>query len=246
MALTRSNFLILLLSAFGCTQALAQPRVVEVSPGIELLEREFKSPEKVVPVSLIRINPSILKPKTLVLDPPGKISDAVRNSGLKLGINANFFDPSSRPLGLIISNGKRIRPLHRGGSLLTGVFLLTERGPEIIARENDYDYSQVLEAIQAGPLLIQRSQQTVIKERGDSTRRSAIAITRERRILVIATRNRFPGLTLTELQIFLSDPEFRVTSALNLDGGASSQLFMSVAPGVDLFGGEVVPVGVGF
>lgn len=244
MTPTRLNSLLLLL--FVATSAAAvEPKFIEIRRGIELSEYEFVSPEKIVPLTVIRVDTSSIKPKVLLLQPPGRVSEA---QGLILGINANFFDPSKRPLGLVVSGGKRLRPIHRGGSLLTGLFLFTTSGPEIIARENDYDFSQVLEGIQAGPLLIQRSQQTVVKERGDSTRRSAIALTRERKVLLVATKNRFPGLTLTELQIFLSTPQLRVTSALNLDGGASSQLFLSLPgmQGVDIFGGELVPVGVGF
>ena len=77
------------------------------------------------------------------------------------------------------------------------------------------------------------------------SRRSAIAIDRKGRILLVASKDRFPGLTLTELQKILLGKDLDIQDALNLDGGGSSQLYVPAKNSeakIDASGGDKVPV----
>lgn len=162
------------------------------------------------------------------------------------GINANFFDENGHALGLIISQGKVEQPLQRGGKLLSGVFYLRASSPAIVHRDK-FSASNVDLAIQAGPRLVEDGAAIPIaSSRDESSRRSGIAILKNGDIIIFATLLRFPGATLRDIQQMLLDPTLNVASALNLDGGGSSQLFMeSLANQQEetlISGGDDVPV----
>jgi len=229
------------------TSASAENQFLTQGPGLALLETEYQSASSSIPLQIVRIDPAILSPIVRSSKEHRKIKLMAQELNAAVGINTNFFDPTGRPLGLIISEGETLRAVHHGGSLLTGIFSLSTRGIEIVGRE--FPPAAPKEAFQAGPLLIEKGTRTVLKERGEGTRRGAIAVNREGLVLLVVTKNRFPGMTLTELQDFLATPSFRIISALNLDGGGSSQLFVRLpnnSEEIDISGGDPVPVGLFF
>ena len=171
-----------------------------------------------------------------------------RQISVVVGINANFFDESHQPLGLVLSEGKQLHPLQRGGSVLTGIFQISKKGVPAIIHRDDYDAKDVNLAIQAGPRLLDEGRLIPMKSGQDSSRRSGIAITKDGKILLFATVLRFPGTSFEEVAKLLLDPQLGIRDALNLDGGGSSQLFIENTPalGNEIFvhGGDSVPVGL--
>ncbi len=161
-----------------------------------------------------------------------------------VGINANFFDPEGRPLGLVISGNKKLQELHRGGNLLTGVFAVRNQQP-MVEHRADFKAMNVVEAFQAGPRLIIDGKATELSTPRSLSRRSGVAITTQGDVLLYVTTLRFPGVSLRQIQTMLLRPELSVADALNLDGGGSSQLYISPR-GQDaelhVSGGDEIPV----
>jgi exopolysaccharide biosynthesis protein len=142
-------------------------------------------------------------------------------------INANFFDEQHKPLGLVVSQGKMLSKMHRGGSTLTGIFQLDRSGIQILNRDNASP-EKMVEAVQAGPRLI--SDYKPISWRGgnsNATRRSGVCIDKKNRFIMYVVASGVLGISPEELQKILSSPEVACKDALNLDGGGSSQMYFS-------------------
>ena len=225
----------------------------QVEPGYSIGRYELGHGNKVLKpeVFILRFDPqffsfNIVSPA----DSTSKLSDlrtlTNRIDGV-CGINANFFDERANPLGLLIKSGEVLNHMHRGGKVLTGIFYMFKGSPFIVNRD-DFKEEKADIALQAGPRLIVNGRGLKIKQREGATRRSGIAVTRSGNVILYATFLRFPGATLEQIQEMLLDPRLEVTSALNLDGGGSSQLFVRKNPLLvdDAFisGGDNVPVGL--
>jgi len=159
--------------------------------------------------------------------------------GAAVCINANFFNETGAPLGLVISRGVLQHKLHRGGNTLTGIFQVTRNGMAIINRSS-YEGPFALEAVQAGPRLL--SQGIPIHGLTDTrtTRRAGICIDQKQRLLFFITSSNLGGLSIQDLQILLTHPEVGCQEALNLDGGGSAQLYISsTAPGTAVGAKEI-------
>ena len=213
---------------------------IELSPGGSLLRS---------PIVLLRFSPTYFSfhaVTSAALElPPTDVRRLTELVGGVAGINANFFDPSGEPLGLVVSGGVVRKKLQTGGDLLTGVFLVENGVPRIFGRAEMQDAHAQM-AIQAGPRLIVQGRPTELSAPLVSSRRSGIAISRRGDVILYATELRFPGATLAEVQTMLLNPSLEILDALNLDGGGSSQLYLGSSTekdgGVFISGGDPVPV----
>ena len=203
-------------------------------------------------VLLFKIDPQILNAQlALATDFGGALSDIkqmTNQTTAVVGINASFFDPAGKPLGLILRNSQIIQKNY-GIKRFGGIFYIKHNKPGLVSKIEELPPEAEL-AFQAFPRLIYQSQPIAINSSGVATRRSGIAITKNGQIIIFATRLRFPGATLMQIQQMLQDPRLEVTDALNLDGGGSSQLFLSSENNaheeVYLTGGDNIPVGLIF
>ncbi len=164
-------------------------------------------------------------------------------SGALAGINGSFFDPQGAPIGLLIVDGITKRNIHRGGSLLTGIFLIEDDRPKIIHRDEDLGVD-VTQALQSGPRLIVNGKPVKVTPLQTPTRRSGVALTRDGGVILYATTLRFPGASLEQIQGMLLHPGLGVKDALNFDGGGSSQLYLAkigARPEILISGGDNVP-----
>lgn len=166
-------------------------------------------------------------------------------------INANFFDESGDPLGLIISRGIEYHRLHKGGHTLTGIFEVTRHDITVVNRVN-FTPDKVLEAVQAGPRLLANGAAIPGVSDERSSRRAGVCVDKHRRLLLFCTQSAITGLTIQELQGLLLAEPLGCVEALNLDGGGSAQLYISSAllgagtnlQEVFLAGRDEVPVAV--
>ncbi len=167
-------------------------------------------------------------------------------------INANFFDESGKPLGLVVTRGMTLQNVHRRGGTLTGIFQVSRTNAAIINR-TDYNPESVVEAVQAGPRLIANGQKIPgLKEASASTRRSGVCIDASNRIIFYVMSTGFFGLSLEDLRELLLSDAVGCRDALNLDGGGSSQLFAEARtpnqPGSEpifIEGTDEVPIALG-
>ncbi len=235
------------------TKAAPEFHWEEVEPGYSLGRYELGQGNKVLKpeVFLLRFDPQYFSLQLIQAADFGEPVSDLRSLTLKAegicGINAHFFDDRTNPLGLLIKNGELRNHMHRGGKLLTGVFFIASEKPSIVKRE-DFVGQPVEIALQAGPRLVTNGRGLKVKETDGATRRSGIAITRTGRVIIYATFLRFPGATLQQIQEMLLDPRLEIVSALNLDGGGSSQLFVRknhlLVDDTFITGGDKVPVGL--
>lgn len=184
----------------------------------------------------------------------GSITLSVRDHAVghkaKLAINANFFDTENKPLGLVVDRGQIKQKLHRGGSLLTGVFYLrkTPQGlsPRIIKSSRFSDFEREITtsplALQSGPRLISNGYALDVYRKDRATRRSGLAILESGEVILFASKSRFPGTKLAQVQALFLSAKLRARDVINFDGGSSSGLFITGNPETYISGGDPVPI----
>lgn len=139
------------------------------------------------------------------------------------GINAGFFTPEGKPLGLVVSGGKRSGSLNRS-SLGAGLYSGSP-SPALLRREHGGSGPEVL---QAGPFLVESGKATGGLSPKSSTARSFIAWDGGQGWIFA----RSGACSLADLAQALAGAEaggVKIHSALNLDGGRSSDLWISSA-----------------
>ena len=221
----------------------------EIEPGFEFTRYELGPPAVIRPeVYLLKFNPRRFSFHAYAAGQNTDVRTLTKRFGGIAGINANFFDERGNALGLVVSDGLVKQKLHKGGKVLTGVFAVKASGQAGIEHRDGFNPADALDAVQAGPRLVENGRPLKISSGEDSSRRSGIAITKNNEIILYATLLRFPGASLNDIQQMLVDPSLNVVHALNLDGGGSSQLFVesfaSLQGETFISGGDAVPVGI--
>jgi exopolysaccharide biosynthesis protein len=156
-----------------------------------------------------------------------------KDEKLDVVINANFYQENGNPIGYVVSNGRMWTNFVLHGSKYAGVFSCDVKNKCHINYENNVDVeSHKVNLISGYPMLISNGQK-VSPRNEDRHPRTAIGLDkRTNDIVVIVTDGRavdiksgfktVEGYTYDELSdLFISQG---VDSALNLDGGGSSQL----------------------
>lgn len=173
-----------------------------------------------------------------------------RASKARVCINTNFFDEEGKALGLIVSRGITQQRMHAGGRVLNGVFQVS-RDRIAISDRGGFSLSDVLEAVQAGPVLIRDGKPVeTLRDSQLFSRRAGVCVDRANRIVLYCHSSGLRGISMAELQHALAIPEIDCRNALNLDGGGSAQLYIDGTPGsehapIDIRGDDEVPVALG-
>ena len=159
--------------------------------------------------------------------PGSKFADsaaAARAAGGIAAVNAGFFTPEGDPLGLVVAAGKISGSWNTASSLGSGVWFENSSGNTAIARRgviNRAEASAMRELIQAGPLLVENSHAVSGLEATKSSVRTLILWDGGTRWWI----GRSSPCTLAALGHALAAWPSR--HALNLDGGRSSDLWIS-------------------
>ena len=151
-----------------------------------------------------------------------KIYQTTKVNHAFLGINASYFTPENKPLGLVIMQGKKINPLSHS-SLLTGIVFVNSSGLHITTRNSPIKNADY--ALQAGPFLIRPGGQLAIKSKGEVNRRTVLALTGANNLLVISAS---PVSLYNLAHLLKKHPQAfgakSIKVALNLDGGSSTAM----------------------
>jgi uncharacterized protein YigE (DUF2233 family) len=146
--------------------------------------------------------------------------------------NASYFDAKGRPVGLVLMDGRSLGPLNN--SRMRGMFvaeprgispdlpratILDLKGTNIDPKKFPWKYG-----VQSFPLLLDYKGHIRVRESGKKSYRTVIAADRNGNILVFNTAGDF--FTLYKMAQFLKASAFDIDSALNLDGGSESQLYI--------------------
>jgi len=144
-------------------------------------------------------------------------------------INGGFFTPEGKPLGLVVTHGER-----RGGithtSLGSGIFLTSENHNAIVRREtytqSPTRWGNITHLLQSGPMLTENSKPVSGLSKKNHRPRSFIAWDGNHHWAIGYAE----PCTLDGLARAISGrapAEFPIRTAINLDGGRSSDLWVS-------------------
>jgi uncharacterized protein YigE (DUF2233 family) len=178
--------------------------------------------------------PEPLHTRLVVVDNPGnvqRLDQVMRERSCLAGINGGYFQPDMEPLGLLISDGRELNPLHRS-RLLGGLLVMRERKLALL-RVAEFSREPVpSQALQAGPFLVDDSSPVPGLEDTKRARRTVVLADGSGRYGLAVVE---PPLTLARLANLLAAPEvlheLQVVRALNLDGGSSSSLWVRTSDG---------------
>ncbi len=153
--------------------------------------------------------------------------DLARRTGALLAINAGFFTPEGKPLGLVISSGITSGSWNSASSLGSGIYREDGSGtPSITRRQTRAAVSNSRELLQAGPLLIENANPVPGLDSAKPALRSLLLTDGSSRWWIGKTS----PCTLAALSQALntaSPAPWPVRTALNLDGGRSTDLHIS-------------------
>jgi uncharacterized protein YigE (DUF2233 family) len=197
-------------------------------PGVERRDlRVAAGASQAAPVSLVRLDPALVR-FVVGYDPaaPRSIGQWAADSGALAAINGGFFDADNRTVSLLVRAGQPVGESYSGRG---GMFAVAADGSVLLRglADQPYDPAEPLaEALQGWPLLVRPGgTQAYDAEDGQRARRSALAVDRAGRVLLIAC----PGasFTLAELAAWLAGSDLAIDAAVNLDGGSSTGLILA-------------------
>lgn len=153
-------------------------------------------------------------------------SAAMTYQGLA-AVNGGFFTPEGKPLGLLIEDGIKRGNLHPS-TLGSGIFTSSSTASAIVRREDYLSSGLTPKAdhlLQSGPMLVEHGKPTDGLSNEKNRTRSFIAWDgRHHWMIGRAAPSSLKALAdaLTHIQL----QGFKITTALNLDGGRSSDLWV--------------------
>jgi uncharacterized protein YigE (DUF2233 family) len=158
---------------------------------------------------------------------PGSKWDDAKAAGSAFGgvaaVNAGFFTPEGAPLGLVMSQGRPTGALN--SSSLGAGFVIGGSSPALIRRQL---WSNAREAVQSGPFLLESGRSDTALSTVISTARTFIANDGGSQWVIARTG----PCSLAQLATALNGANLggmKPVNALNLDGGRSSDLWVSGA-----------------
>lgn len=172
--------------------------------------------------------------RLLVIDQPNgpastfaTCQEVARQHDALLALNAGFFTPDGDPLGLVISKGKRTGAWNSASSLGSGIFSESATGHlSITRRGSPTAFLDARELIQAGPLLTENGGAVGGLDAGKIAVRS-ILLTDGGTRWWIGKTSACSLAGLGEALASQSPASWPVQHALNLDGGRSTDLYVS-------------------
>lgn len=153
-------------------------------------------------------------------------------------VNANFFDPEHRVLGLLVTDGVTHGIPYTGRG---GWFAVQNGVPHVRSTTaQPYNGEPLEQAVQAFPMLVQDGRAVYADASSDRvTRRTAIGQDAQGRIVLLVTPS--VGVSLTDLSAFLAASDMELINAFNLDGGGSTLLGISRGASYRLISRDPVP-----
>jgi exopolysaccharide biosynthesis protein len=153
--------------------------------------------------------------------------EVARQYDALLALNAGFFTPDGDPLGLVISKGKQTGAWNSASSLGSGIFSESATGHlSITRRDSPTAFLDARELIQAGPLLTENGGAVGGLDAGKIAVRS-ILLTDGGTRWWIGKTSACSLAGLGEALASQSPAAWPVQHALNLDGGRSTDLYVS-------------------
>jgi len=167
------------------------------------------------------------------------VSDVAAQAKAALTINGGYFwikpNGALAPTGLLIIDGTKQAPLNTCQAC-TALLYSDARGLHITRPSAFRAARGVDSALQVGPMLVERGHVMAYKADGPAAARTAVCLSGGSIIVLLAMRE----LTLHDLAALLAakraEGGFDCAQAINLDGGASSQLVADLPGDIERLG----------
>lgn len=199
-----------------------------VAPGVEVRYEDWKNPGgDDDTVTIVRFD--LHKVKLNVGYQPQQplmMSQWMQQEQATAIINGGYFDQKDNTTALVVSNGKAFGESYAG---FGGMLSVDAQGRVSLRslRQQPYDanHEQLEQATQSSPMLMLAGKRTQFSADASQTRRSVVAMDKQGRLLFIAS----PGqvFSLDQLADQLAASDLSIDTALNLDGGASTGLYVN-------------------
>ena len=209
--------------------------------GVEL--RRLRAPgangRPAFPIVVVRLDPAQVRLRVAYApERPRALRTWFDETQPTLAVNGAFFTEDYRSTALVISDGAASGSSYEG---FGGMLAVAPDGQVALRalRDEPYDPSEPLaQAMQSFPMLVFPGGEVApIEDDGKRARRTAIALDRAGRVLLIASAT--SDLTLRGLADWLGGSDLDIDRALNLDGGSSTGLFLrsgALSEQIDSFG----------
>lgn len=196
--------------------------------GVEVRYENWKSPaDNEDTVTIVRFDPRYVN-LSVAYQPsqPLLLSKWMQQEHATAIINGGYFDDQDDATALVVSNGQSFGTSYNG---FGGMLSVDGQGRTSLRslHEEPYDPNneQLQQATQSSPMLVLNGKATQFDANAASSRRSIVAMDKQGRLLFIVS----PGeaFSLNELADLLATSDLSIDRALNLDGGASTGLYVN-------------------
>lgn len=199
------------------------------SPGVEMRQENWKSPDgdgasdlvTIVRFDLHRVKLSVAYQP----DHPLSMQEWTQKEQPAALINGGYFDGLDHATALVISNGQSSGATYQG---FGGMLAVDAQGNVQLRSLREQPYSStedLMQATQSSPMLLLNGQRTQFNADTKVSPRSVVALDRQGHLLFIVS----PGsaFTLNEMADLLARSDLSLITALNLDGGSSTGLYVN-------------------
>jgi uncharacterized protein YigE (DUF2233 family) len=203
---------------------------LDAAPGAELRRMRVDLGAGIAAqVRVVRLDPALIRFQVgYAPESPRSLAVWAGGSGALAVINGGFFDEQNRTVSLLVAGGQAVGESYAGRG---GMFSVSPDGAVRLRGLADapYDPTEPLaEALQGWPLLVQPGGAAAYSfADSERARRSALAIDRSGRVLLIACPS--ASFTLAGLATWLAGSDLEIDAAVNLDGGSSTGLLLAGA-----------------
>jgi len=230
------------------------PEWKSIGQGIDLQNINLfnKYEEIEVQLRLYRFNPALFNIRALCSKNYGHkradVKTLAKLSGTVAIINSSYFDTQGNPLAYLRCDGKLINKKVATHGLYSGIFFVKQGRPYIVHASKFDPAIEISDAVQAGPRLISKGKNIVgLKNIYAIHHRSGIALDRKGNIIIYATNSQYSGVSWNTLQHILKLKKIGGYEVLNLDGGGSTQMYISTTNFEDYIRGlSPIPSAIAF
>lgn len=213
----------------------------KIAPGLWLETHTAKDSQNTYELTVTKVDLNHFQIKPYYSKKPTLVFYMQAESDAILMMNANFFDPQKKPLGLVKIDKNILFP--KKNISWWSIFCIKNNQAEII-HSSVYKDKDCDQAVQAGPRLITSG--VIPKLKDETSRKSAIGIDRNGLVYFIVSAKPIPIKVLAQ---FLNTPTHKgglgLIQALNMDGGSSTQMYFNWKHSILKSIPSMIPVPVG-
>lgn len=195
------------------------------APGVSVIEIQCRNDSLIARVTCATFEEKAYTLRVIDSPDPGRatLATVLSKSQVIAGVNGAYFHANYTPVGLVVADGKTKHPFEKA-KLLSGILTVRSDGSISIIRSGQFSAKAPppAQALQCGPMLVEKTKPVAGLNDKKSARRTAVATGPKGKIAIVY----ISSVTLADAAQILSLPNlfesWRPTTALNLDGGSSS------------------------